>query len=150
MTKKYTLSLLIAILALTISFCGKKEEAKTEPAATTATEETTTNTVAADAGLGDKVKAYEDFVTKFCALTEKMKGATTAEKVTLSAEFAKDSSNLKTLEADLDAAKASPAEKSKIAAASKKAATCAAAANTSSSKTPAAPTLPAKPAIPGM
>ena len=148
MTKKITISLLLAV-ALTLSFCGKKEEPKTEPAATT-TETTTSTTTTADAGLAGQIKAYEDFVTKFCALTDKMKGASKVEKAALSAEFAKDSSNLKTLQTDLAAAKASDNEKAQIAAASKKAADCAAAANSSSSTSPSTPSLPAKPSIPGM
>lgn len=148
MTKKTILSLTIILLSLSISFCGKKEEPKEE------VKQETKQTEATGSDLSAKIKAYEDFVTKFCALSEKMKSASVAEKATMSAEFAKDSGNLKTLETDLDAAKASPDEKARIAAASKKASECAkvAAGAGGNSTSPAKNIeLPAKtPSIPGM
>ena len=63
MSKKFNY-ILIATLAISLAFCGKKEEAKTEMK-----EEAKTATV--DNGGDSKIKAYEDFVTKYCALTEK-------------------------------------------------------------------------------
>jgi hypothetical protein len=150
MTKKITLSILLVLVSVSLTFCGKKEEPKVE---VKEVKEEVKQAEPAPTGsdLGAKIKAYEDFVTKFCALSEKMKGAALAEKATLSAGFAKDSANLKTLQADLDAAKSSADEKAKIAAASKKAAGCAAVAAGGSAPTAPAgtPTIPAKaPAIP--
>ena len=148
MTKKITLSIVLVLVSVSLAFCGKKEEPKPE---VKEVKEEVKQPEATGSDLSGKIKAYEDFVTKFCALSEKMKGAALAEKATLTAEFAKDSANLKTLENDLNAAKASPDEKAKIAAASKKAAGCAAvAAGAGGSSAPAkTPELPAKtPAIP--
>ncbi len=148
MTKKITLSILLVLVSVSLTFCGKKEEPKVE---VKEVKEEVKQPEATGSDLGAKIKAYEDFVTKFCALSEKMKGAALAEKATMSASFAKDSANLKTLQSDLDAAKGTPDEKVKIAAASKKAAGCAAvAAGGSLPAAPAGtPSIPAKaPAIP--
>ena len=148
MTKKITLSIVLVLVSVSLAFCGKKEEPK-EEVKEVKEEVKQPEAPVAEGDLGSKIKAYEDFVTKFCALSEKMKGAALAEKATLSATFAKDSANLKTLQADLDAAKSSPDEKAKIAAASKKAAGCAAVAAGASSSPVKTPELPAKaPAIP--
>lgn len=140
--KIFTLSF-ISILALTLNFCGKKEEPKEEMKK----EEVKT---VVDSGLGSKVKAYEDFVTKFCALTDKMKGASATEKVAMMKDFKEDSANLKTLQTDLDAAKdATPEQTAKIKAATGKATTCAAsAAGVSAPKMPTE--MPKVPKIPGM
>ncbi|HMV45469.1 MAG TPA: hypothetical protein PK079_06095 [Leptospiraceae bacterium] len=147
MIKKILFSLTIIAISVSVSFCGKKEEPKEE------VKEVKEEAKQADSSndLSAKIKAYEDFVTKFCALSEKMKGASVAEKATMSADFAKDSGNLKTLEADLEAAKASPDEKARIAAASKKASGCAAVAAGGSAPSSKTSELPVKtPSIPGM
>ena len=102
MTKKITLSIVLVLVSVSLAFCGKKEEPKPE-VKEVKEEVKQPETAAPEGDLGAKIKAYEDFVTKFCALSEKMKGAALAEKATLSADFAKDSANLKTLQADLDA-----------------------------------------------
>jgi hypothetical protein len=145
MTKKITLSIVLILVSLSLAFCGKKEEPKPEPKPEVK-EEVKTEAPASE--LGAKIKAYEDFVTKFCALSDKMKSASVTEKATLATEFQKDSGNLKTLQADLDAAKSSPDEKIKIADASKKAAGCAVVAAGGGS-VPSIPATPSKlPAVP--
>ncbi|WCL49090.1 hypothetical protein [Leptospira sp. GIMC2001] len=121
-----TISLVLA-LAITSSNC-KKEETET-------TEEMTEETAKSGGGGGNdaKIKAYEDFVTKLCALTDKMKTASATESIQLAKDFANQSSTLKTMTSDLDKLKAetSDAQKSKIDAATKKGTACvASAANT--------------------
>lgn len=145
MTKKITLTTLIFALALSVAFCGKKEEPKMdEPAA-----EVKDTNAAAPSGLAGKVKEYEDFVAKFCALSEKMKDAPVTEKATLTAGFVKDSANLKTLQADLADAKASGDEKGRIDAATARATECAkVAAGSGSTTAPAVPSMPATPSAP--
>jgi uncharacterized lipoprotein YehR (DUF1307 family) len=143
MSKKFNY-ILIAILAISLAFCGKKEEPKTEMK-----EEAKTTT---DNGADSKIKAYEDFVTKYCALTDKMKTASATEKVTLAKDFKADSDNLKTLQTDLDSVKDMTAEQTaKAKAASTKALGCtASAAGTSAPAMPSVKDLPKAPKIPGM
>ncbi len=148
MSKKFNY-ILIATLAISLAFCGKKEEAKTEmkeEAKTTATVEN---------GGDSKIKAYEDFVTKYCALTDKMKTASAVEKVALAKDFKADADNLKTLKADADSVKEmTPAQTAKLQAATSKAAGCTAnAAGVSAPSVPSMPSakdLPKAPKIPGM
>jgi hypothetical protein len=139
---------LITTILLFLNFCGPKEEApKEEP------KEVKTTTTTTDSGLDSKIKAYEDFVTKFCALTDKMKGASATEKITLATDFKNDTANLKTLQTDLEALKAtaSDEQKKKMEAAAKKATGCAAnAAGASTPTLPKTPELPKTPKIPGM
>ncbi|MCG9876175.1 MAG: hypothetical protein MH321_15465 [Leptospiraceae bacterium] len=117
----FRLTTAMMILALGLSFnCGKEEPV-----------EETTEEVSASAGSGSgsnsKVKAYEDFVTKFCALTEKMKTASATESVALAKDFASDSATFKTMTADMNDLKAASSDdqKAKIDAANKKGAACA-------------------------
>ncbi|NCN10157.1 MAG: hypothetical protein GW938_09970 [Leptospira sp.] len=122
----FRLTTAMMILALGLSFnCNKEEEAVEE----------NTEEVSASAGSGSnsKVKAYEDFITKFCALTEKMKTASPADSVALAKDFASDSATFKTMTADMEDIKAASDadQKAKVDAATKKGTACAAsAANT--------------------
>lgn len=143
MVKRITISIVLILVSISLAFCGKKEE---EPKPEVKDEvKTEVKTESSSSDLGAKIKAYEDFVTKFCALSEKMKGASVKEKATLANDFKKSSETAKTLEADLDAAKASPEQQTIIANATKKAAGCAAVAV---GATPSTPSLPKTPAIP--
>ena len=140
---------LITTILLFLNFCGPKEEAPKEEAK----EVKTTTPTTTDSGLDSKIKAYEDFVTKFCALTDKMKGASATEKVALAKDFKDDTANLKTLQTDLETLKTSASEeqKKKIEAAAKKATGCAAnAAGASTPSLPKTPELPKTPKLPGM
>jgi hypothetical protein len=135
-TKFLTLILLISILSL--ASCGKTEEKKPEPAPvveekkpepTPVAEEkkpVSEPVAAANPDAEKKIKAYEDFVVKFCALADKTAGAGLADKVTLTAQFTKDSATLTTLQTDVNSIKATSneAQKARITAAGTKASAC--------------------------
>ena len=127
----FRLTIAMMILALGLAFNCKKEEAVEEQPAV---EE------AAKSGgsLDSKVKAYEDFVTKFCALSEKVKTASATEAVSLTKEFASDTATFATLTTDINSIKtsSSEAQKAKIDAANKKGAACASAATSAKISAP--------------
>lgn len=121
MNKLSTSLALILVLAISVVNCAKEEEKSEE----IATEEATSggNSTAG-------IKAYEDFVTKFCALTAKMKTASATESVQLAKDFANDAATLKTMTADIETIKSSSdeAQKTRINAATKKGSDCASSA----------------------
>jgi hypothetical protein len=121
MNKLSTSLALVLVLALSVANCAKEEEKAEE----IATEEATTG---GNSSAG--IKAYEDFVTKFCALTAKMKTASATESVQLAKDFANDAATLKTMTADIEKIKSSSddAQKARIDAANKKGSDCASSA----------------------
>lgn len=128
--KKISISLL-SVLFFVIA-CGeeKKPEPATATATATATAEAPKETPKPANDFSQKIKEYEGFVTKFCALSEKMKGAGAMEKVTLAADFAKEVSTFNALTTDISSIKASAADdqKKQIESATAKGAACAKAA----------------------
>jgi hypothetical protein len=119
MKKIYSILLILSIVAL--GYC-KSEEAPAE-------EETATETGSGSDGSSSKVKAYEDFVTKFCALSEKLKTASATESIALTKEFTQSTATYKTMSADMSDLRAasSEAQRARIDAATKKGSDCAAA-----------------------
>jgi hypothetical protein len=121
------ISILLLVLSMAI-YCGKKEEVVEE--------ETVEETAPKGSTTSPKIKQYEDFVTKFCALTTKMKTASATEAVQLTKDFVTESATLKTLQTDLKdvEAAADEAGKKRIKAATAKGEECAKSAAAGTSK----------------
>ena len=134
--------LISLILSLTLIHCGgcKQEAPKTDEtkAEESKTEGSKTDNASAP---NEKVAAYEKFVNSFCALAEKIEGASDADKLTLGAEFTTKTGELKTLTTDILSARSSLSaeDQEKVDQLDKKAEDCAkkgAAASGSNVKTP--------------
>ncbi|MDX1959053.1 MAG: hypothetical protein SFU98_10800 [Leptospiraceae bacterium] len=126
MNLKKILSLIVLAGILSLVACGKAEEKKPEPTPAPKEEPKEEPKAEVNPAVEKSIKAYEDFVTRFCALADKTAGASIMEKATLTAQFTKDAANLKALQADAEKVKSesNDAQKARIAAAGTKAAGC--------------------------
>lgn len=136
MKKLLTIPMFILILSLAID-CKKEEEPVEEEVTTEEAEPTEKKSA------NPKIKEFEDFVAKFCSLTEKMKSASVTESVALAKDFATESATLTKLQTDINDIKAASDEdaKARIDKATKKAKACAASAASAKTKTPSASDL---------
>lgn len=93
----FTLTITLVALAISLSFCGKKEETPTEPDPAAKNTESTENTDNTSQPANDNatlISEYEAFVNKFCTSVDKAKAADPATQLTMAKDLANDNTKL--------------------------------------------------------